>query len=172
MREADVPDDATTNLLEDDASGALAAPRCSPYSGLTDFSAGALMVFSRGYFPDLLGIERLMVEPQRVRARVPVRRELMGPHGYLHGGTLVSVADSLCGYGTIVNLPDDATGFVTIELKSNFLGTIRHGAMTCEATPAHIGRSTQVWDAVVNDESDNRALAIFRCSQMVLRDQR
>jgi uncharacterized protein (TIGR00369 family) len=117
----------------------------------------------------LLGIENLAVEPQRVRARVPVRLELMGPHGYLHGGTLVSVADSLCGYGTIVNLPDDATGFVTIELKSNFLGTIRPGAMTCEASPAHIGRSTQVWDAVVTDESDNRTLAIFRCSQMVLR---
>ena len=94
----------------------------------------------------------------------------MAPHGYLHGGTLVSVADSLCGYGTIVNLPTDADGFVTIELKSNFLGTIRHGAMVCEATPAHVGRSTQVWDAVVSDEADGRTLAIFRCSQMVLRD--
>ncbi len=165
-----MPDDATTSLLEDDWTGAVAAPRPTPYPGLTDFSADALMAFSRGYFPDLLGIENLMAEPQRVRARVPVRRELMGPHGYLHGGTLVSVADSLCGYGTIVNLPDDATGFVTIELKSNFLGTIRHGAMMCEATPAHIGRSTQVWDAVVNAESDNRTLAIFRCSQLVLRD--
>jgi len=88
-------------------------------------------------------MENLVVEPQRVRARVPVRRNLR-LHGYLHGGTLVSVADSLCGYGTIVNLPDDATGFVTIELKSNFLGTIRHGAMLCKATRAHIGRTTQI----------------------------
>ena len=70
-----------------------------------------------------------------------------------------------------MNLPDDATGFVTIELKSNFLATIRRGAMLCEATPAHVGNSTQVWDAVVTDESDGRALAIFRCSQMVLRDR-
>ncbi len=162
-------DDPTTCPLVDDASGAVAAPRRTPYPGLSDFSAGALTAFSRGYLPDLLGIENLVVAPERVRARVGVRRELMAPHGYLHGGTLVSVADSLCGYGTIVNLPDDATGFVTIELKSNFLGTIRHGAMTCEATPAHIGRSTQVWDAVVTDESDNRMLAIFRCSQMILR---
>jgi 1,4-dihydroxy-2-naphthoyl-CoA hydrolase len=167
-----VSDEPTTRLLEHDASGGVATPRRSPYPGLTGFSGDALTAFSRGYFPDLLGIENLMVEPRRLRARVPVRRNLMAPHGYLHGGTLVSVADSLCGYGTIVNLPDDATGFVTIELKSNFLGTIRHGAMTCEATPAHIGRSTQVWDAVVTDESDNRTLAIFRCSQMVLRDER
>jgi 1,4-dihydroxy-2-naphthoyl-CoA hydrolase len=166
-----VSEETTNSLLGDDASGAVSAPPRPPYPRLTAFSADALTAFSRGYFPDLLGIENLTVEPQRVRARVPVRRELMAPHGYLHGGTLVSVADSLCGYGTIVNLPDDATGFVTIELKSNFLSTIRHGAMMCEATPAHIGRSTQVWDAMVTDESDNRALAIFRCSQMVLRDE-
>ena len=144
--------------------------RRSPYPGLSDFSAEAFMVFGRGFLPGWLGIEDLVVEPRRVHAPVAVRRELMAPHGYLHGGTLVSVADSLCGCGTIVNLPDDATGFVTIELKTNFLGTIRQGTMTCEARPAHVGRSTQVWDAAVTDESSGRALAMFRCSQMVLRD--
>jgi 1,4-dihydroxy-2-naphthoyl-CoA hydrolase len=165
-----VPDKATTSPRSNDVSGAVAAPRRPSYTGLTDFSAGALRAFSRGYFPDFLGIDNLSVEPKRIQGRVPVRRELMAPHGYLHGGALVSVADSLCGYGTIVNLSEDATGFVTIELKSNFLGTIRRGALTCEATPAHIGRSTQVWGAIVTDESDNRTLAIFRCSQLVLRD--
>jgi 1,4-dihydroxy-2-naphthoyl-CoA hydrolase len=153
----------------DETRSAEPVPRPTPYPGLTDFSADALTAFSRGFLPDWLGIEDLAVEPRRVCGRVPVRRELMAPHGYLHGGTLVSVADSLCGYGTIVNLPTDADGFVTIELKSNFLGTIQHGAMVCEATPAHVGRSTQVWDAVVSDEADGRTLAIFRCSQMLLR---
>ncbi len=168
----EVSDEPLASPLLDKANRAGVAPRRSPYPGLPGLSAGALAAFSRGYLPDFLGMEDLVVEPQCVRARVPVRRELMAPHGFLHGGTVVSVADSLCGYGTIVNLPDDATGFVTIELKSNFLGTIRHGALTCEATPAHIGRTTQVWDAVVTDESDNRVLSIFRCSQMVLRDAR
>ena len=162
--------EATNSWLVDEASSSVATPRRMPYPGLTDLSVGAFAVFSRGFLPDWLGIENLAVEPQRVRGRVPVRRELMAPHGYLHGGTLVSVADTLCGYGTIVNLPDNANGFVTIELKSNFLATIRHGTLVCEATPAHVGRSTQVWDAVVSDESDGRTLAIFRCSQMVLRD--
>jgi 1,4-dihydroxy-2-naphthoyl-CoA hydrolase len=168
----EISDEPPASPLVDNASRAAAATPRSPYPGLTGLSAGALAAFSRGYLPDFLGMENLVVEPQRVGARVPVRRDLMAPHGYLHGGTLVSVADSLCGYGTIVNLPDDATGFVTIELKSNFLGTIRHGAMMCEATPAHIGRTTQIWDAVVTDESDNRTLSIFRCSQLILRDGR
>ena len=93
------------------------------------------------------------------------------PNGYLHAGTLVSVADSMCGYGTIVNLPDEAIGFVTIELKSNFLGTLRQGAFNCVATPVHIGRNTQVWDAVAEDEDSRRRLAVFRCTQMVLWDR-
>jgi uncharacterized protein (TIGR00369 family) len=90
--------------------------------------------------------------------------------GYLHGGTVVSVADSLSGYGTIVNLPEGAKGFVTVELKTNFLGAIRTGAMVCEATPVHVGRTTQVWDAIARDEATDKMLATFRCTQLVLWD--
>jgi uncharacterized protein (TIGR00369 family) len=153
-----------------DRSTGIAAPQHRPpYPGLRDFGAEAFTAFSRGYFPDWLGLDDLVVEPRRVHACVALRQELMAPHGYLHGGTLVSIADSLCGYGTIANLPEGASGFVTIELKSNFIGTIRQGRVQCEATPAHIGRSTQVWDAVVSDESNGHTIAVFRCSQMVLR---
>ena len=164
---SDVP---TASPLVDNANRAAAAPRRSPYPGLTGLSAARLQRSAAAISRIFSVWKTLWWSRQRVRARVPVRRDLMAPHGYLHGGTLVSVADSLCGYGTIVNLPDDATGFVTIELKTNFLGTIRHGAMMCEATPAHIGRTTQIWDAVVTAEFDNRTLSIFRCSQLILRD--
>ncbi len=81
---------------------------------------------------------------------------------------MVSLADSLCGYGAIANLPDGATGFTTIDLTSNFLGTLRDGALFGEATPLHVGRSTQVWDATVRDEEAGRRPAVFRCTQMVL----
>ena len=60
-------DEATTSLLGYDPSGAVSAPPGRPYPGLTDFSASTLTAFSRGYFPDLLGIENLEVEPQHVR---------------------------------------------------------------------------------------------------------
>jgi uncharacterized protein (TIGR00369 family) len=59
-------------------------------------------------------------------------------------------------------------GFTTIELKCNFLGTLREGALVCQATPVHRGRNTQVWDAVCDDEQTGRRLAVFRCTQMVL----
>ena len=92
--------------------------------------------------------------------------------GVVHGGTLVSIADTMCGYGAITHLPEGATGFVTIELHTNFLGTATAGAMRCTARPVHLGKSTQVRDAVVCDEATERTLAIFRCTQMVLRKDR
>jgi uncharacterized protein (TIGR00369 family) len=149
-----------------------AALKRTPYARLPEHTARAFDEFGAGYLPGVLGLEMLSVEPARVVCRAAIRQPLLAPHGYVHGGTLAAVADTACGYGAIVNLPEGATGFVTIELHTNFLGTARHGALVCTATPVHIGRSTQVWDAVVRDEQSERTLAIFRCTQMVLRDER
>jgi uncharacterized protein (TIGR00369 family) len=81
---------------------------------------------------------------------------------------VVALADTSCGYGCVASLPEGARGFTTIELKSNFLGTARDGAIRCRATPAHLGRTTQVWDAVITTETDGKVIALFRCTQMVL----
>jgi 1,4-dihydroxy-2-naphthoyl-CoA hydrolase len=121
-----------------------------------------------GYLPGLLAMEITEADPDRLTCRVPLARRLMAPHGHLHGGTLVSVADSLCGYGTMLHLPAGADGFLTIELKTNFLGTMQRGTLLCEAVPQHVGRRTQVWDAVLSDEDSLRQLAVFRCTQMIL----
>ena len=94
--------------------------------------------------------------------------ELLAPNGYLHAASVIALADTSCGYGCVAALPDGASGFTTIELKSNFLGTARDGAITCRATPVHLGRTTQVWDAVVTVEASGARIALFRCTQMVL----
>ncbi|HYL24969.1 MAG TPA: PaaI family thioesterase, partial [Burkholderiales bacterium] len=72
------------------------------------------------------------------------------------------------GYGCIAALPTGASGFTTIELKANFLGTARDGAIVCRATPLHLGRTTQVWDAAVSVEASAAQIARFRCTQMIL----
>jgi 1,4-dihydroxy-2-naphthoyl-CoA hydrolase len=124
--------------------------------------------FGTGYLPGLLGIEILKVEPGLVESRLAVRREVMAPNNFLHAATVVALADTSCGYGCVANLPQGASGFTTIELKSNFLGTAREGAIVCRATPVHLGRTTQVWDAEVTLEGGERKIALFRCTQMVL----
>ena len=123
---------------------------------------------SRGRLPDLVGMQVTEVGDGRVRARLALRDELLAPNGYLHAATVIALADTACGYGCVANSPDGASGFTTIELKTNFTGTARAGAIACEATMAHGGRTTQVWDAVVTDEASGKRIALFRCTQMLL----
>jgi 1,4-dihydroxy-2-naphthoyl-CoA hydrolase len=133
----------------------------------TTRSAEDFNVFGRGHLPALLGVEILTVAADgAVHSRLALRPELMAPNGFLHAATVVALADTSCGYGCVARLPEGASGFTTVELKANFLGTAREGAIECRASPLHLGRTTQVWDAVVSASTGR--IAVFRCTQMVL----
>ncbi|MEG0414084.1 MAG: PaaI family thioesterase [Comamonas sp.] len=120
------------------------------------------------YLPGLLGMRFVKVQPDEVVATLDVRRALGAWNGYLHAGAVVSLADTCCGYGTVRSLPTGASGFTTVELKSNMLGTARQGRVVCTARPLHQGRTTQVWDAEVRREVDNALIASFRNTQLNL----
>ena len=135
----------------------------TPEAGPEDFNR-----ISAGRLPELIGMQVTEVGNGLVCARLDLRDELLAPNGYLHAATVIALADTACGYGCVANTPDGATGFTTIELKTNFTGTARAGAIACEATMAHGGRTTQVWDAVVSDEASGKRIALFRCTQMLL----
>lgn len=121
-----------------------------------------------GALPGHLGLVFTQVSPQEVRAELAVQPHTMAPNGFLHAGSVVTLADTACGYGCVANLPKEANGFTTIELKSNHLGTALEGTIDCVAKPAHLGRTTQVWDAVVTHRETGKTIALFRCTQMVL----
>jgi len=118
--------------------------------------------------PGLLGIVITHVAENEIHSELTVRPALMAPNGFLHAGTVVTLADTSSGYGCIANLPPGASGFTTIELKSNHLGTARDGTIECVAKAAHMGRTTQVWDAVVTHRETGKTIALFRCTQMIL----
>ena len=121
---------------------------------------------SEGALPGLIGLEIVGADEGSISSRLELREELLAPNGYLHAATVVALADTSCGYGAFVSLPEGSTGFTTIELKSNFLGTAREGTIGCEARLVHGGRTTQVWDAKVT--GPERTIALFRCTQMIL----
>jgi 1,4-dihydroxy-2-naphthoyl-CoA hydrolase len=123
---------------------------------------------STDHLPGHLGIVVTQVGPSELRAEMPIQQVLMAPNGFLHAGSVVALADTVAGYGCIANLPEGATGFTTLELKSNHLGTAREGTVDCIAKAAHLGRTTQVWDAVVTHRETGKTLALFRCTEMVL----
>lgn len=122
----------------------------------------------RDKLPGYLGLHFTLVSAAEVRGELPVRPALLAPNGFLHAASVVALADTSCGYGCVANLPAKASGFTTVELKSNHLGTALEGTIECVATPVHVGKTTQVWDAVVTHRETGRKIALFRCTQMVL----
>jgi len=120
------------------------------------------------YLPGYLGIEITALAENTLASRMAVAQLHFAPNSFLHGASVVALADTACGYATLAHLPAGAASFTTIELKCNYLGTVREGAVACIATAQHLGRNTQVWDAVVTDEATGRKLALFRCTQMIL----
>lgn len=122
--------------------------------------------FGKDHLPGLIGMVITETDTLYLQAQLDVRKALLAPNGYLHAGTIVSMADTACGYGCFANLPEGSTSFTTIELKSNFMGTARDGVIQCEARAIHAGRTTQVWDATVRHQ--DKMIATFRCTQMIL----
>ncbi|MEO8153134.1 MAG: PaaI family thioesterase [Rhizobacter sp.] len=118
--------------------------------------------------PGHLGIVIQQVSAEGTRAEMPVTQALMAPNGFLHAGSVVTLADTCAGCGCLALLPEGAVGFTTIELKSNHLGTTVDGTVECTAKPVHLGKTTQVWDSVVTHRESGKTIALFRCTQMVL----
>jgi len=118
-----------------------------------------------GTLPGLLGVRFERIEPGAVDVTLELRRDVLAPNGFLHGGTVAALADTACGFGTVATI--GSMGFATLDLQCNYLGTALEGTVTCEARMRHGGRTTQVWDATVTRE-DGRQIAVFRCTQLIL----
>jgi uncharacterized protein (TIGR00369 family) len=131
-------------------------------------SSAEITARQKGFLPDLLGIEWQSIVRGEARGRFVVKSHHMAPNGFLHAASVIALVDSACGYGCLTSLPDGAASFTTIELKSNFLGTARDGAVACVARLVHDGRRTQVWDAEALHEDTGKTIALFRCTQMLL----
>ena len=121
---------------------------------------------AHGTLTDRLGFELVAAGTGSVTAAFEVKPHHLAPNGYLHAASIIMLADSCCGFGCMMHLPEGAQSFTTIEIKSNHLGTARDGRVECEAKPVHQGRTTQVWDATVT--AAGKTIALFRCTQMIL----
>lgn len=135
----------------------------------TDDKARSLNEFGRDRLPGLLGLEILSCSAERVTGRIPITPPLIAGTGFLWAPVVIALADTLCAYGAGEARPKDSQSFTTVELKTNFLGSAAAGdVISGEATPVHLGRTTQVWDATVVNETTRRKIAVFRCTQLIL----
>lgn len=131
--------------------------------------AAAFNERQKGALPGVLGLFWEEVANGRARGRFMVEPQHMAPNGYMHAASVVALVDTACGYACLASLPEGASGFTTIEIKTNYLGTAKPGeVVACEARLLHGGRMTQVWDAEAINETTGKTIAVFRCTQMVL----
>ena len=86
-----------------------------------DRDVAFLNAIGQGQLPGYLGVVITGVETGVLRAELPVRAELLAPNGFLHAGTVVTLADTAAGYGCFAHLPEASTGFTTLELNASFL---------------------------------------------------
>jgi 1,4-dihydroxy-2-naphthoyl-CoA hydrolase len=122
-----------------------------------------------GFLPDAIGVVWDEVVNGGAKPRLDVARQHMAPNGFLHAASVIGLADSACGIGCMASLPTGANSFTTIELKANFLGTARQGeTISVSARLVHGGRTTQVWDAEVSNDTAGKKIALFRCTQLLL----
>ena len=119
-------------------------------------------------FAQQLGLELTSAEPERIEATLTVTEPLCTTGKIMHGGAIMSVADTLGAIGAYLNLPDGAKATTTIESKTNFLGAARRGsAVSAVTTPVHIGRRTSVWQTRLSND-EGKAVALVTQTQLVL----
>ncbi len=121
-------------------------------------------------FLRLLGIDVPMPDEDRdMVARLTVSHNLIAGTGYLWAPVVIAMADALCAFGVSRHWPDGARTFTTLNCSSQFLSSAQEGEeVTATASPLHLGRSTQVWDATVTNDSTERLMASYRCTQLIL----
>jgi uncharacterized protein (TIGR00369 family) len=120
-----------------------------------------------GTLPGVLGVEVVSIEDGEAVGRLVVQEHHLHRFGFAHGGSWVTLADSVAAWATMRHLPPGSSGFTTIELKTNVFAGAREGdELIATATPLHTGKRTQAWEVRVHREE--RLMALFTCTQMVL----
>jgi uncharacterized protein (TIGR00369 family) len=118
-------------------------------------------------FAALVGVEIDAAAPEEVRGTLEWTAERCTAGGILHGGALMTLADSVGGLCAYLNLPEGATGTATVESKTNFFRAVRGGEVTATARPLHVGRTLIVVQTDLRDD-DGRFVAQVTQTQAVL----
>ncbi len=89
-------------------------------------------------------------------------------NGILHGGAVMSLADTAGALLAFMNLPSGAIATTTIESKTNLFAAARAGStLTATAVVLHCGRTTIVVETEVRDQTE-RLVAKTTQTQAVL----
>ena len=130
----------------------------------------AMNSLAKDSFVSYLGIKITKITKNFSQAKLKISKKIKAPNGLIHGGAITSLADTACGFGTMYHLKQEM--FATIELQTNFISAVEKGTLICNAKLVHKGKSLHVWDAEVIEEKNLKIVALFRCTQMIIKTKK
>ena len=117
-------------------------------------------------FAATTGVELDRAEPTEVAGRLPWAPERCTAGGLLHGGALMTLADSVGAVCAFLNLPPGAATS-TVSSTTSLVRGVRSGTAHAVARPAHVGRSFVLVNVEVTDD-EGRLVAQVAQTQAVL----
>lgn len=121
----------------------------------------------RGGMPKHLGVEFTAIGPDFLSARMPVDDRTHQPHGILHGGASVALAETIGSYAASLAVDPDKYRCVGQEINANHVRAVSSGFVIGTARPYHIGRRSHVWEIRIVDERD-KLVCISRLTMAVI----
>lgn len=114
-----------------------------------------------------LGIEVVELRDDALVGRMPVDPRTVQPAGVLHGGASVALAETLASWAGFLSVDREKFHVVGQEINANHIRPVFSGWVTGTATPAAIGRRSQVWEIRIVDEA-GKLVCISRCTLAVI----
>ena len=127
----------------------------------------ALNARDKGSMGDFLGIELVAQGEDTLTARMPVNARTIQPHGRLHGGASVALAETVGSIAANLTLDSAVSAGVGLEINANHLRPVKEGYVYGTAKAEALGRTTQVWTIRITDEAD-RLVCLSRFTVAVI----
>ena len=122
---------------------------------------------TKGTMVEHLGIKVTELGEDFVVGTMPVDNRTKQPFGILHGGASVALAETLASYGGYLTIDHEKYYVVGVEINANHLKVAKSGIVTGKCSPIKRGRSTQVWQTEITNESGD-LICVSRITLMVL----
>jgi len=129
-----------------------------------------LKLLHKNTMQEFLGIEFLEIGDDFLKARMPVNERTKQPMGLLHGGANVTLAESLGSVASVMCIDLEKKSCVGLEINANHIRAVRSGYVYGITRPVHLGRTTQIWEIKIFDESD-KLTCISRITNAILEIQ-
>ncbi|MCB9256864.1 MAG: hotdog fold thioesterase [Chitinophagales bacterium] len=115
-----------------------------------------------------LGIEFSAFGDDFLEATMPVDARTHQPYGILHGGASVVLAESLGSLAGYLCLEDSKEVTVGLEINANHIRSVREGRVIGKANALHLGRTTQIWQIEIREETTAKLICVSRMTLAVI----